>query len=77
FNAAIADGNRCGIGCDSSTTTPAIVYFPHGTYMVNAPIVMYYYTQLVGDATNLPIIKAFSSFSSITILDADKYFPRG
>lgn len=28
---AIAAGNRCGRGCASSTTTPAVVYFPAGT----------------------------------------------
>src|SRR5690349_1570134 len=34
INKAIADGNRCGQGCSSSTTTPALVYFPPGTYSV-------------------------------------------
>ena len=28
INKAITDGNRCGKGCDSQTTTPALVYFP-------------------------------------------------
>ena len=35
INKAVADGERCGEGCDSSTTTPAIVYFPAGTYAVS------------------------------------------
>jgi glucan 1,3-beta-glucosidase len=31
INAAIADGSRCGEGtCDSSTLTPALVFFPSG-----------------------------------------------
>lgn len=34
INAAITAGNRCGGGsCASSTTTPAVVYFPSGTYL--------------------------------------------
>lgn len=45
INAAITDGSRCGQGCDSSTTTPAIIYFPPGTYMISKPIVQLYYTQ--------------------------------
>jgi glucan 1,3-beta-glucosidase len=44
---AIADGNRCAPGlCQSSTTTPAIVYFPGGTYVISASIIDYYYTQV-------------------------------
>jgi glucan 1,3-beta-glucosidase len=45
INSAITDGSRCGQGCDSSTTTPAIIYFPPGTYMVNAPLVQLYCNQ--------------------------------
>lgn len=30
INQAISDGNRCGNNCDSSTVTPALVYFPPG-----------------------------------------------
>src|SRR5687768_15653202 len=46
INAAITDGgNRCGLGCDSSTNTPALVYFPPGTYVVSSPIIPYYYTH--------------------------------
>ena len=35
INNAISSGNRCGPGsCGSSTTTPAVVYFPPGmTYL--------------------------------------------
>jgi glucan 1,3-beta-glucosidase len=33
------DGNRCGLGCKSTTTAPAIVYFPSGNYVVSAPII--------------------------------------
>lgn len=77
LNALIAAGDRCGEGCDSSTTTPAIIYFPAGTYIVSKPIIQYYYTQFVGDATNLPIIKASPNFEGMGVIDADPYIPGG
>jgi glucan 1,3-beta-glucosidase len=44
---AIAEGYRCTPGyCESSTTTPALVYFPAGTYIISASIIDYYYTQV-------------------------------
>jgi glucan 1,3-beta-glucosidase len=44
---AITEGNRCTPGyCESTTTTPAIVYFPGGTYVISASIIDYYYTQV-------------------------------
>ncbi|EZF32283.1 hypothetical protein H109_00915 [Trichophyton interdigitale MR816] len=73
INMAISSGSRCGKGCDSSTTTPALVYFPPGTYVVSKPIIQYYYTQIVGDALNMPVIKAASSFEGIAVIDADPY----
>ncbi|KAE8375487.1 pectate lyase superfamily protein-domain-containing protein [Aspergillus bertholletiae] len=73
INQAIASGNRCGNGCDSSTVTPALVYFPPGTYVVSKPIVQYYYTQIVGDAINLPVIKAAAGFTGMAVIDADPY----
>jgi len=73
INKAISDGGRCGQGCDSSTTTPALVYFPPGTYVVSKPIVQLYYTQLVGDAITPPTIKASASFEGMAVIDADPY----
>ncbi|KAF7595626.1 hypothetical protein BBP40_005374 [Aspergillus hancockii] len=73
INRAISHGNRCGKGCDSSTVTPALVYFPPGTYVVSKPIVQYYYTQFVGDAVSLPVIKAAASFAGMAVIDADPY----
>lgn len=44
---AVAQGNRCGpSACESSTNTPAIVYFPEGTYLISSSIIDYYYTQV-------------------------------
>ncbi|KAH8885881.1 pectin lyase-like protein [Thozetella sp. PMI_491] len=47
INRAIADGNRCGLGCGSSSTLFAVVYFPPGTYLVSSSIIQYFMTQFV------------------------------
>lgn len=57
--------------------TPALVYFPSGTYRVSKPIIQYYYTQMVGDALNLPVIKGMADFSGMALIDADPYTNRG
>jgi len=77
INNAITDGGRCGQGCDSSTTVPAIIYFPPGHYAVSAPIIQLYYTQFIGDATNLPTILALPNFEGLGVLDTDPYIPGG
>lgn len=77
INAAIAAGNRCGKGCSSSTTAPALVYFPAGTYLVSTPIIQYYYTQLVGDALNPPTLLASAGFTGIAVIDSDPYDDTG
>lgn len=77
INGTLDGTTRCGSGCDSSTTTPSIVYFPAGTYLITSPLLMFYYTQLIGDATNLPVIKGAASFYGIALLDADQYYPGG
>ena len=53
--------------------TPALVYFPPGTYLVSAPLIQYYYTQLVGDAISVPTIKGAAGFQGIAIIDSDPY----
>lgn len=77
INRAIQDGGRCGLGCDSSTITPAVVFFPAGTYLVTSPIVAMYYSQLVGDPLNLPVLKGAPNFSGMAIIDSDPYLPGG
>ncbi|KAH9872286.1 hypothetical protein IAQ61_005121 [Plenodomus lingam] len=77
INQIIAAGNRCGEGCDSSTTTPALIYFPAGTYVISKPIIQYYYTQFVGDPLNMPILKASPNFEGMGVIDADPYIPGG
>jgi len=79
INKAIQEGNRCGNGdCDSSTITPAIVYFPAGTYKISNPLIMYYYTQMIGDAHSMPRIQGAADFNfegNLALLDADPYIP--
>ncbi|KAH6909779.1 glucan 1,3-beta-glucosidase [Coprinopsis sp. MPI-PUGE-AT-0042] len=77
FSAAISFGNRCGQGCNSSTVSPAVVYFPRGTYLVSSSIIAYYYTQLVGDPKNPPTLLASNNFEGIAVIDADPYIPGG
>ncbi|KAH5162475.1 hypothetical protein HBH69_012330 [Parastagonospora nodorum] len=77
INEIIASGDRCGLKCDSSTNTPAIIYFPAGTYLISKPIIQYYYTQFVGDATNLPTLKASADFKGMGLIDADPYIEGG
>ena len=78
INAAISSGGRCAPGtCGSSTTTPAIVYFPPGTYVVSAPVIDYYYTQLIGNPGCLPVIKASAGFQGRWVVDGDEYQSSG
>jgi len=78
INSAIVDGNRCGLGCDSSTITPAIVYFPPGKYLVRKPIVQYYFTELIGDPIDMPTLVMDPNFSGgIGLVDSDPYANTG
>ncbi|KAI1212403.1 glycoside hydrolase family 55 protein [Annulohypoxylon truncatum] len=74
INRAVQDGaNRCITHCDSRTSTPAIVYFPPGVYMVSNPINQTYYTQFIGDANDIPTIKALPNFDGMAVIDANPY----
>jgi glucan 1,3-beta-glucosidase len=53
------------------------VYFPSGTYLVSAPIIDYYYTQIIGNPNCMPVIKASSSFTARWVIDGDAYQPGG
>ncbi|KAF8154413.1 exo-beta-1,3-glucanase [Crassisporium funariophilum] len=78
INAAITSQNRCGGGgCRSSTTTPAVIYFPKGTYLVSTPIIPYYYSQLIGDAKSPPTLLAAANFEGMAVIDANPYIPGG
>ncbi|KAK0710173.1 pectate lyase superfamily protein-domain-containing protein [Lasiosphaeria miniovina] len=77
INRAISEGDRCGPGCVGSTKTPGLIYFPPGTYLISSPIVDFYYTQLIGNPSCLPVLKATSSFKDRWLLDGDQYGPNG
>lgn len=73
----IANQNRCGGNCGSSTVAGALIYFPPGNYVISTSIQMYYFTQMVGDALNPPTLTASSSFVGLGVLSSDYYFPGG
>ena len=76
LNLAISSGNRCNPGsCEESTTSPALVYIPGGTYLVSAPIVDFYYTQIIGNPNDLPILKAAKTFTGFALIDGNPYQP--
>jgi glucan 1,3-beta-glucosidase len=47
----------------------------HRTYLISGSIIDLYYTQLIGDATNLPVIKASAAFpnGSFGLIDSNPY----
>ncbi|KAL3442228.1 pectate lyase superfamily protein-domain-containing protein [Aspergillus insuetus] len=77
INEAMSSGDRCGQGCFSSTTTPAIIYFPAGSYVISSPIFDYYNTIIVGNPNSLPVLKASASFDGGSLIDGDPYFGEG
>ncbi|KAH0142661.1 glycoside hydrolase family 55 protein, partial [Aureobasidium melanogenum] len=81
IQAAISSGGRCAPGsCSSTTTTPAVVYFPAGTYMISSSIIDYYYTQMIGNPNCVPTIKASANYTGtngLGLIDGDKYGANG
>jgi glucan 1,3-beta-glucosidase len=84
MQAALDDpGNRCvgqysrPVPCESSTTLPALVYVPPGTYVISSPLIMAYNTMFIGDGLNLPTITAHPKFYGIALLDANPYYAGG
>ncbi|KAI0836389.1 glycoside hydrolase family 55 protein [Hypoxylon sp. FL0890] len=66
--------NRCLQGCASTTTKPAVVYFPSGTYLISSSIVPPYFTQIIGDPTNRPVLKATANFQGFGLIDGNPYY---
>jgi hypothetical protein len=56
INAAIEDGNRCGLAqnCNTTSAYQAVIYFPSGTYLVSASLTQYYFTQFIGNVCPTP-----------------------
>ncbi|EJT80809.1 hypothetical protein GGTG_00803 [Gaeumannomyces tritici R3-111a-1] len=74
INAALQSGARCGRGCASTTTTPALVYFPAGTYLISTSLLPPYFTMMVGDASNPPTLKATAGFAGFGLIDGNPYY---
>ena len=73
---AMDDQYRCAPGtCSSSTTSPAVVYFPGGIYIISSSIIDNYYTQMIGNPNHLPVLKATAGFSGLGLIDGDRYEP--
>jgi Pectate lyase superfamily protein len=78
INAAISAGGRCvPRQCQSSTISPAVVYFPAGTYMLSYFIIDYYYTQLIGNPHDKAVLKGMPGFQGPGLIDADPYQSSG
>jgi glucan 1,3-beta-glucosidase len=78
INAAISAGGRNGPSSgQTTTTTPAIVYFPAGTYIVSTSIIDYYFTQLIGNPNSPATLKATSGFVGLGVIDGDQYQSSG
>jgi hypothetical protein len=74
FERAMTEGNRCGAGCNSTSTKGAVIYIPAGTYVITRPIIMYYYTAIIGDPKNRPVIKGARNFRGIALIDTNVYY---
>jgi glucan 1,3-beta-glucosidase len=71
IQAAINDQGRGPGGNGAGTTgSPAVIYFPQGTYLMKGSIQLYVDTVLIGDPTNRPVLKAASSFPSSALVYA-------
>lgn len=78
INAAISSGSRHGPASGvTSTTTPAIVYFPAGTYIISSSIIDYYFTQLVGNPNSPAVLKATAGFTGLGLIDGNQYQSTG
>ncbi|KAG6819219.1 hypothetical protein H0H93_014091, partial [Arthromyces matolae] len=46
-------------------------------YVISAPIILFYYTELIGDAKYPPTLLASGNFQGIAVIDTDPYIPGG
>lgn len=78
INSAISGGGRFGPSSgETSSTTPAIIYFPAGTYVVSSSIIDYYFTQLIGNPNSPAVLKATAGFTGLGLIDGDQYQSTG
>lgn len=48
----------------------------YSTYVVSAPLIAYYYTQMIGDAKNPPTLKASAGFSGLAVIGKCNHYFR-
>ena len=58
----------------ATTRTPAIIYFPAGTYVISPSLLPAYFTQMIGDAQNPPTLKATANFAGFGLIDGNHYY---
>lgn len=76
IQAAISDGARYSPASGvTATNTPAVVYFPAGTYLITSSIIDYYNTQLIGNPNCIPTLLASPNLSGLGVIDGDQYAP--
>jgi hypothetical protein len=51
-----------------------VVYFPAGTYLISSSIFPAYFTQLIGDASAPPTLKATAGFAGFGLIDGNPYY---
>lgn len=51
-----------------ASTSPAVIYFPPGTYKVSTPIEALYQSQLIGDARHPPTLLAAPNFAGFAVI---------
>lgn len=62
--------------CQFSTII-LIIPLDRGTYLISTPIEAYYYSQLVGDALDMPVIKTSENFIGLGAIETDVYTADG
>lgn len=63
------DGDRCkGGNCGGTTGKPALIYIPPGTYALASTVQLFINTQIIGDAVDIPTLKATSSMTSGSVV---------
>jgi glucan 1,3-beta-glucosidase len=78
FSASNQAVKRCGPGtCQSTTVSPAVVYFPAGTYQISSSLIDYYFTQIIGNPNDMPVLQATSNFTGLGLIDGDLYQSSG
>ncbi|KAL2260066.1 hypothetical protein VTK26DRAFT_6051 [Humicola hyalothermophila] len=54
--------------------TPAVVYFPIGTYLISSSILPAYFTQLISDVAFPPTLEAMANFAGFGHIDGNPYY---